>query len=1005
MSGTHAAAALLEEMGMAREDVMRLVAVRAAAQKTQSWRQIPLYGAEDRDTDLHRQVQAAGPRSRGGRGDGRHFELAEGFRAGGAYVRSVEDLDFPLRPLLRWAVDNGSVPVSDADLPGFLLSAYGGDASSLAGRADFRSTWGRLADTLLADSLGEGLRTPARDEIVASLKLMWLIESTGHDEQAAPADMTVGTWLQRTVVVLPRAARQPGFSPARPGGGGQQPGGGQPAAPDDSRLKQMVAARAELLRVTSREESFEQPAEEQPSELERRLDQVEQRCADSSEPRLMRRPSRERAERLVRPTLTRAAVDALPAATREVLTSMRLDMARLNPFQAVAELDSMIASEAAAVVRAEKPPMVLRIGGGTVDLKALQASLAGSVAGWTQLLDKTEGCSFEAGIGDLLVVRQTLKAYELADFAHVENVLAGESREREHRRLSLREEMVTTETETETEKERDLQSTERNEMQNEAERTVKNEFGLDAGLQLSGSYGPTVSFSSSLSMGFSTSSEETERRASSFSREVTEKTAERTRERLREETRRRTLEQVEELNRHKVDNTAAPNGHVRGIYRWLNKVYDAQVFNYGQRMMFEFVVPEPAAYFLWAIVENPPNETVLVKPTFPTSPDGSRPLQASDLTSENLHAYLTLYQVTDAPPHPASSLVVSHFDGLDDTGQSKTLGRGTKIGIPAGYETSTALLSAASAGMALDSFFVFIGGKSHVPLYDGLQRVITFNRKFAGEISVSIYGGSTSAYSLGIDLFCTLSDAGLAKWQQQAFEAILRSYLTQQAEYEEKLAAQQIQKGIQILGRNPLENRRIERDELKKLTISMLTDDSDPSLNAFFPGGTDAEPEIDVEAACAAGSRIRFFENAFEWRNMTYVLYPYFWGRKARWISALHLTDPDPDFAAFLKAGAARVQVPVRPGFESAIAYYCQTGKIWNGENPPLIDDDLYVPIVEEITENLGKLDGGVPYPEGSEPWEVRVPTSLVLVQNLEEIPGIRDTLTNQDANILPPGQ
>lgn len=986
---------------MAREDVMRLVAVRAAAQKNQSWRQVPLYGAEARDTELHRQIQAAGPRSHGG---GRHFELAEGFRSGTTYVRQIESLDFPLRPLLRWAVDNGSVPISDADLPGFLLSAYGRDASSLAGRADFRSTWGRLADTLLADSVGEGVRTPARDEVVASLKLMWLIEITSRTEQAVPLDMKVGTWLQRTVVVLPRVARRPGFSPARPAGG-QQPSGSQPATPDDSRLKQMVAARAELLRVTSRAESFEQPAEEQPSELERRLDQVEQRCAGSSEPRLMRRPSRERSERLVRPMLARAAVDALPAATREVLASLRLDTERIDPFQAVAELDVVIASEAAAVVRTEKPPMVVRIGGGTMDLKELQASLAGSVAGWTQLLDKTEGCSFEAGIGDLLVVRQTLKAYELADFAHVENVLAGESREREHRRLSLREEMVTTETETETEKERDLQSTERNEMQSEAEKTLKSEFGVDAGLQLSGSYGPTVSFSSSLSMSFSTSSEETERRASSFSREVTEKTAERTRERLREETRRRTLEQTEELNRHKVDNTAAPNGHVRGIYRWLNKVYDAQVFNYGQRMMFEFVVPEPAAYFLWAIVENPPNETVLVKPTFPGAPGGNRPLKASDLTSENVQMYLTRYQVTDAPPYPASSVVVSHFDGLDDTGQAKTLGRGTKIGIPAGYETNTALLSAANSGMAMDSFFVFIGGKNHVPLYDGLQRVITFSHKFAGEISVSIYGGDTSAYSLGIDLFCTLSDAGLRKWQQQTFEAILRAYLTQQAEYEEKLAAQQIQKGIQILGRNPLENRRIERDELKKLTISMLTDDSDPSLDAFFPGGTDSEPVIDVEAACAAGSRIRFFENAFEWRNMTYVLYPYFWGRKARWISALHLTDPDPDFAAFLKAGAARVQVPVRPGFESAIAYYCQTGKIWNGEDPPLIDDDLYVPIVEEITENLGKLDDGVPYPEGSGPWEVRIPTSLVLVQNLEEIPGVRDTLTNQNANILPPSQ
>jgi hypothetical protein len=30
------------------------------------------------------------------------------------------------------------------------------------------------------------------------------------------------------------------------------------------------------------------------------------------------------------------------------------------------------------------------------------------------------------------------------------------------------------------------------------------------------------------------------------------------------------------------------------------------------------------------------------------------------------------------------------------------------------------------------------------------------------------------------------------------------------------------------------------------------------------------------------------------------------------------------------------------------------------------------------------------------------VPTSLVLVQNLEEIPGIRDTLTGQDTVITP---
>jgi len=177
----------------------------------------------------------------------------------------------------------------------------------------------------------------------------------------------------------------------------------------------------------------------------------------------------------------------------------------------------------------------------------------------------------------------------------------------------------------------------------------------------------------------------------------------------------------------------------------------------------------------------------------------------------------------------------------------------------------------------------------------------------------------------------------------------------------------------------------------------MLPCNNNKSRNSILPG---TEPNIDLQKACLTGSWIRFLESAFEWNNLMYVLYPYFWGRKARWITALHFTDPDPEFAAFLKAGAGRVQVPVRPGFEKAVAYFCQFGVIWEGNDPPLRDDDLYVPIVDEIAENLGKLDEGVPYPEDAQPWDVRIPTSLVLVQNLEEIPGIKDMLTGNDVVI-----
>ena len=34
-----------------------------------------------------------------------------------------------------------------------------------------------------------------------------------------------------------------------------------------------------------------------------------------------------------------------------------------------------------------------------------------------------------------------------------------------------------------------------------------------------------------------------------------------------------------------------------GIFYWVNRVGHAQVFNYGKHMMFDMIVPEPAALF------------------------------------------------------------------------------------------------------------------------------------------------------------------------------------------------------------------------------------------------------------------------------------------------------------------------------------------------------------------------------------------------------------------------
>jgi len=159
----------------------------------------------------------------------------------------------------------------------------------------------------------------------------------------------------------------------------------------------------------------------------------------------------------------------------------------------------------------------------------------------------------------------------------------------------------------------------------------------------------------------------------------------------------------------------------------------------------------------------------------------------------------------------------------------------------------------------------------------------------------------------------------------------------------------------------------------------MITGKYFEDFNAMQTNPSEQEwPGIDFAEAEAEGSYIQFFEHAFEWPLMTYLFYPYFWGKREAswkdgptWIDKItNIQDVDPLFEKFLKAGAARITVPVRPGFEEAINNYVSTSVIWDGGEKPTIDDPLYVSIVEEIQQQQGaymeKSEGTISVEHGS---------------------------------------
>ena len=943
--GTSSAIALV----MAQEGIFRFVSLRAASGSPGPGGRVLLY-APGQESPFAGKIAGAFAQPGGAR---RARELAEELQRQSDYVGRIEAVE-SARALLAWLEREARTPIAELEAP------------AAGSEIDRR----RIADSLLADSIRPTGTAAATEQKATVLKLYDIVETLRNTQAAERPGRTLAEIVKRISLVIPKALcirRAPAERlPVPVPTTSDHP---KPLPAPTPTAADVAHTHRQLRNAARHVEKIAGPSEDITTEMLR---------------------------------LSARGLQMLDDRSRSTLGAVSIDLTDGEPAEALRRLEGELAQRSGNNAVGARPGSMLMLGGMAIDLRRARDAFRVPIAGGVPIALTGATCMQRVGVGDLLIVKKRLKGYEVTDFAHVENVLAGETRERDHRRLSRREETTSEATETVTEKERDLQTSDRSELQNEVERTIQTETTAEAGFQLSGSYGPSVTFSTNVGASFSVSTEESARRASTFAREVVEKTAERIREQVKRERVTRILEETEEINRHRLS-AGQSGGHLRGVYRWLNKIYDVEVLRYGQRMMFEFVVPEPAAYLLYAMFENPPPNLVFERPDPPTFE--GEPLRPIHLDAATYQDYVATYQPVGVSPPPSAIVTVSAHKAIDGADQKNVVivGLSDKIVIPPGREATHARLNIEYTRKSGESYSARVRIGSHgfqrTGNVTGHTQLFTFSSPLRGDVAWTVVLDDVFNYAISIDVECTLTDEGLAQWQHQTFDAIMEAYQKKKSEYDEAQRAKEIQTGVPALGQNPAENRRVERTELRKLVIQFLTGGSSLGRGAFLPDSD--EPVVDVVAACPLGKYIQFIENAFEWGNMQYVFYPYFWGRRARWATAIHLRDPDPDFAAFLAAGAARVQVPVRPGFEKAVAYFVQFGEIYEGEDPALLDDELYVPIVNEIAENLGREAAGVPYPEGAEPFESRVPTALVLVQDLHEIPPIADVLRAEPVSLL----
>lgn len=591
---------------------------------------------------------------------------------------------------------------------------------------------------------------------------------------------------------------------------------------------------------------------------------------------------------------------------------------------------------------------------------------------------ETHGSVAPAGIADLLVVKQQLVRYEAADVAHIENVLKGERKEREHTRRRETEELTFRETEITTSEERELESTNRFEMSRETSETIKEDASLKAGLTVSGKYGPTVEFSVSAEGSLARSKEEATKTAARFSQDVTERSAHKVTERVLERASLRVTNEVVEKNAHALDNVGGA-GHVSGVYQWVNKVYQAQMFNYGLRTLYDFMVPEPAAFLIAALQEAHANATELVKPAaFALRPD--------QLTESNYHSWVQTYGATDvtAPPeiYKTKSLDFKAGGGDDETDYNHS----GQIQLEEGYKAVHGYVGKVST-IWEDNFVVDVVLGSRTHRFEGSDW--RWSTALDGELDSLPFALQTwkvSGVAVAVEVKCQRTDRALLKWKHETHAKLTQAYKARLAEYEEKLANLEMQAGVAIRGRNPALNADLMNDELKKNCVSVLTEQHFDLFDAIETGANGL-PQLDLVENAAEGPYVRFFEQAFEWEHMTWISYPYFWGRKSQWEERVAYEDSDPLFNQFLKAGYCRVVVPVRPGFEGAIDHFMTFGETWNGGPLPPVSSPLYLPIADEIAERLDRPGDEIPQ---GDPWLVRIPTTLVHLRADDRLPAWR---------------
>ncbi|WP_299332880.1 hypothetical protein [uncultured Psychroserpens sp.] len=599
------------------------------------------------------------------------------------------------------------------------------------------------------------------------------------------------------------------------------------------------------------------------------------------------------------------------------------------------------------------------------------------------------------GVAEYMKVTQSVHAYVPGEVSNIENVMASELRHKSINELTRTEDTITTSTSQEIEEVSDTTKVNRAEMQTEVAKELSKQRSFQSHANFS--YDTDV-YKFDTGVGFASTNAQhvSNVQAVAKSQEVTERAMERVQSKISEERISKIIQEVSLTNVHEYDNrgglgeNAERPKHITGVYRWVDKKMKNQIYNYGKRTMFEFMIPEPAKLHRLAIATT---GHTLTAPVDPRKAPAPHKMSNATTASKSLLLYWADVYGVELTAEPQNKQQLIKVNGSPRAKHNWNFSS-EPLQIDEGYVAKSGVIRwmfskeehRRGRNGRRRPFSIQISNLKGSTLNFSAHRS---SRSKSGNNTVSglnvsdnftytASGRNVKSFEVNLELNCEPSLALINAWKLENFNAIIEAYQTALDAHKEEVAAIEAEQAAKAAEqKDTMGNfyRIIESDVLKHNCIAYLLQNYLSDLGQDFTDGDEMQnfkvnlsDDLDKYTAKA-----KFLEQAFEWSIKDYTFYPYFWADRKEWQEMYLSENTDTLFRSFLQAGLARVIVTVKPGFEEAVQYFLETGDVWMGGETPIIGDPLYMSITQEMQEPTGVPQGNY--------WITRIPTTLTILQ------------------------